>query len=523
MAEFSFVKPIHLQTQRLDSEYYSRKYVENAGKVERAERVVTLEEIRKRGAPIRRGIDMPHFVEDSVSPFMVTIASFDDPGIDFSQLKRVSRDQHESFRGSHIKDGDLLVAMGGYAGKAALCPINTPVCNIGRHTARIAVDPAVADERYIWSFIRSKIGILQFERYITGSVQAGINLEDIRAINISLPIQLAQKYIGNKVRQAELLRAWAKGLEVKVELYHQQFIPDQTSLEFGKKTRNVSTAKMTERLDAHFYPGVVDEYLRRHEGKFQPVRAITTAIYNGQTQPETTDAGCLQITVTNLSPTFIGDTPRNVLSPTNKNKFLQQHDILMCNAAHNKSYIGRDLTYVHSDTRLLPSTEVMTIRVDRSQVPASYVRTYLKTKLGFVQIQSTIRGITAHSYPSDVALLDIFIPEVPPDSLEEWFAQDKYLAQAGKAVEVATLLTSSAKLLVECFIEGFLTEQQLIDAQQALEAGDDSLDLAILAQLTTQGFNADIKAASDENSQPLFSDLDELYRLLEQAQEAMHG
>ncbi|XVN13464.1 hypothetical protein QZH46_18855 [Pseudomonas corrugata] len=182
----------------------------------------------------------------------------------------------------------------------------------------------------------------------------------------------------------------------------------------------------------------------------------------------------------------------------------------MCNAAHNKTYIGKDLTFVHSEAAILPSTEVMTIRVDRNQVPASYVRAYLLSKLGYAQIQSTIRGITAHSYPDDMTLLDIYVPDVPDKDKEEWFACDEKLKLAGKACEVATQLTNAAKFLVEALIEGQLTEAELITAEKALQAGTDRLDRYILSRLNTDGI--------DGQGPALFSDLDELYRLLAQAE-----
>ncbi|MEB8159545.1 restriction endonuclease subunit S [Citrobacter braakii] len=513
MAEFNRVDCTSLDVSRLDAEYYGNVYVKNAELIEKSGTSLTLEEMRERSTPIRRGIDMPQFVENESSPKMVTIASFDEPGIQFDQLKRVSLEQHNAFKGSHIQPDDLLVAMGGYAGKAAICPQDTENCNIGRHTARIKIDPTIADARYIWAFITCRIGTLQFERYVTGSVQAGINLEDIRDIKISVPCPEAQKYIGNKIRQAEKLRAWAKRLENRVQSFHSQFIPDQMNLDFGKKTRKVSTDRMTERLDAHFYPGVVEQYLNTHPCKFESLSALTTVIYNGQTQPESFEEFCEQITVANLSASFIKGQPRKVSLTSKVDKFIKIHDILMCNAAHNKSYIGRELTYVHTDKKLLPSTEVMTIRVNRDLLPASYVRTYLLSRLGYVKVQSTIRGITAHSYPDDVALLDIYIPEVESNQKQQWFKQDELLVQAGCAVEFSQKLTSCAKTLVEALIEGQLTEQQLIQAQQALEDGDNSFDQAILSKLSAEGY-------AIEGATPLFSDVDELYSLLEEAAQA---
>ena len=60
----------------------------------------------------------------------------------------------------------------------------------------------------------------------------------------------------------------------------------------------------------------------------------------------------------------------------------------------------------------------------------------------------------------------------------------------------------------------------MIEAQQALDAGNNTLDKTILAQLTSEGKSADLKPESEANHQPLFSDLDELYCLLAQANEA---
>lgn len=413
-----------------------------------------------------------------------------------------------------VKKGDLLINLTG-AGSIGRVSVyygdDKPITN--QHIARMSVK-ATADEGYLACFLRSWWGERALEQGVAGSTgQINMVNEHVRSIPVYLPDTIAQKYIGDKVRQAEQLRAWAKRLEDAVYRYHSQFIPDQEHLNFSKKTRMVSVKRMTERLDAHFYPGVVEQYLIAHPGKFESVSALTSAIYNGQTQPESSEEFCEQITVAHLSASFVEGLPRKVKAPAKNNKFVKPHDILMCNAAHNKSYIGRDLTYVHTDKELLPSTEVMTIRIDRDQVPASYVRAYLLSRLGYVKIQSTIRGITAHSYPDDVALLDIYIPEVEPSKKEEWFNQDDLLVQAGFAVELAQLLTSSAKILVEALIEGQLTEQQLVQAQQALDDGDNSVDQAILSKLSNEGYAID-------GATLLFSDMDELYRLMESADQA---
>jgi type I restriction enzyme S subunit len=194
-----------LSTSRLDADYYGQHYRRVRQLIERFVSVITLEDVRQRSQPIRRGIDMPRIVKQNTAPRLVTIAAFANPGIDFSALEGIDPNQHEEFSGSQIQPGDLVVAMGGYPGRAAICPKNAPPANIGRHSARIVIDPAKADAHYLWAFITSNLGQVHFKREITGSVQAGINLEDLRKITIPTPSLSSQTIIGGMVREAEQL------------------------------------------------------------------------------------------------------------------------------------------------------------------------------------------------------------------------------------------------------------------------------------------------------------------------------
>ncbi|HCT9094624.1 TPA: restriction endonuclease subunit S [Serratia liquefaciens] len=429
--------------------------------------------------------------------------------------KYISKEADIEWAKCRVDDGDIIINKSGNVGAAAvLCCAPYKYVNSVSDIINIKLDKTASIDRdFLVVYLNSPYGQKQLQRLSGGAIFSHVSLHAIPDIRVYHSDIKAQKYIGDKVRQAEQLRAWAKRLENRVQSFHSQLIPDQLNLDFGKKTRKVSSDRMTERLDAHFYPGVVEQYLNTHPHKFESLNALTTVIYNGQTQPESFDDFCEQITVANLSASFIKGQPRKVSSPSKVDKFIKAHDILMCNAAHNKSYIGRELTYVHTDKKLLPSTEVMTVRVNRDLLPASFVRTYLLSRLGYVKVQSTIRGITAHSYPDDVALLDIYIPEVESNQKQQWFKQDELLVQAGCAVEFSQKLTSCAKILVEALIEGQLTEHQLIQAQQALEDGDNSLDQAILSKLSAEGY-------AIEGATPLFSDVDELYGLLEEAAQA---
>lgn len=413
-----------------------------------------------------------------------------------------------------IKNGDIvLAAVGNTVGKVAVksSGIKNGVCSRALMISRPIPDKI--DSHFLVAYLGCKFGQKSLIRGISGSAQPVLNtplIANLPIIDVNLD---AQYCIGQKLRQAELLMKWATIINSKVNHYHTKYIPEQSKLDFERKTRIVTNKQMTERMDAHFYPGVVDAYLKDNDGGFEKLTNCCIEIFNGQTQPENNEALCKQITVTNLSPSFIKGDARLVEKPKTKGKFLKKFDLLICNAAHQKSYIGRDITFNHSDQEILPSTEVMVIRADRNKVPASYLRVYFQTKLGFTQIQSTIRGITAHSYPVDMEKLDIFIPKLTDKDKAEWFDTDAQLRVAGIASELAAALTHVSKLLVEALIEGRVTENQLIEAQQALEDGDNSKDRAILSKITDQGYLS-------EGGKPLFTDLDKLYELLDEAKVA---
>ena len=514
------IKVLDAINDRLDAEYYNPAALQTIKKMRSQGELSTLGSLIIEGyRVVYHGIDsVNNLTIDQTVPFLSPTQIDKHGAIDFDCIEYLPQYYKTKYPKGLAKAGELLVEVKGSVSKVSIVPAEYPEnLMISGSLYKAMLDNRKADSHYILAFLKSAHGQILKNRLTSNTIINYIAKDALYSIPVLLVENKAQNYIGGKVRQAEQLRAWARKIESAVNHFHQQLIPEQETLNFKKNTRKVSTMRMTERLDVHFYPGVVEEYLKRHRGKFSTLRSLTNSLYNGQTQAETTDRNsCQQITVTNLSPLFVSGQPRTVVKPSKKDKFLNQHDLLICNAAHNKSYIGRDITYVHSEKALLPSTEVMIIRVNRSKVPASYVRSYLKSQLGFVQIQSTIRGITAHSYPNDMAILDIFVPEVSDDRRDEWMAQDDLMAKAGQAVELASLLTATAKQLVEALIEGQVTEQQLIDAQQALEADDNDLDQAILSKLTTKGFKSDHVI----DSKPLFDDLDELYRLLKETQEA---
>jgi hypothetical protein len=498
---------------RLDAEFYHPEALDAIQRISQVGKVVSLgEEIVEGYRVVYHGTDSINGLdEEQTLKFLSPTQISSDGEIDFDNNDLLPIYYREKYPKGLAISGELLIEVKGNVSKVAVIPEQFPNNLMISGSLFKAKLSDKLDSRFVLAFLKSKYGQLLKNRLTSNTIINYIGKDDLYSIPVLVSDSSTQTYIGDKVRQAEQLRAWARHIEFQISKFHGKYIPIQSGLDFKRKTRRVTTKRLTDRFDAHFYPGVVEDYMATPNVKFELLSKLIVSNFNGQTQDEC-QSGIIarQITVTNLSKSFVKGMPRLVEKPSTNMKFTQQHDILMCNAAHNKSYIGRELTYVHGKKPLLPSTEVMVIRTNRDILPASYLRHYLLTKLGFVQLQSTIRGITAHSYPVDVAKLDIPIPEVPAHLVEEWFACDVKLALAGKASELASKLTLAATKTVEALIEGKIIEDIFVSAQLALDAGDNSQDRDILSRLTAKGLDSD--------GDPLFSDLDQLYDLLEKSQ-----
>lgn len=542
--EFSRVHPTHLEKATLKAEFYGREFRRAAELVGAFPRLATLDEIRRDDSPIRRGIDMPRIVDDSNSPLLVTIAAFSDPGIAFDGLERIDRTQHFAFSGSCIAQGDLLVAMGGYVGAAAIVPADCPTANIGRHTARVVIDDQKADKYFAWAFIRSRPGTLLFAREVTGSVQAGINLEDLRLIQIPTPDRKVQQYIGDKVRQAERLRSSSQQAMRLAQQLIEALISkaireddvkevvarignpnDALASSFGLPTianRNgasgrslisrISGIALTERLDSGFYQKEFLENERHIQECGLPLHSIGTLCEKcncGATPKEVVyeDIGQGLIRTTDVRPNiFLAD---QVLRTSR----------IKVSATSTVAAIARDIVYTMSGTighaAVIPDgdeTFSFSNTIARARLPKNsehdpdYVAGFFNSSFGYKQsLRLTSGGIQGHVMPNPFK--GLLVPT--PSPTVQRFIGDLF-RKANRLERFAGKLVTAAKELVTALIENHVTEADLETAQQSLEQGNQELDRAILSRLTTGGIDV-------ANKPRLFADLDALYAAVDEA------
>jgi type I restriction enzyme S subunit len=513
MMDFSRVTR-QLLTERLDAEFYRPAFLANDKLLRALGVCVPLSEATTEIQLGYTGPTEEYYSDGRSGAYYLSSKNIVDGWVELTDgTDRISVAAHNNqLRKTQVRSGDLLISRTGSVGKCAVLFDSTCDYNIAAHLIALRINHEF-DSAFLGAFFNSMHGNQQSVRLQRGTIIHGLSVYDVPEMLVPRFSAGCQRYIGYKVRQAERLHSRARVFEARVAKIHANYITLPVGIDFSKRTRRLPSRDLTERLDAHFYPAAVEQYFKQVVGQPKSLEKLTFLVSNGQTQREA-EVGVLQATVTNLGRSFLEGELRTVERPSGDSRMLSAHDLLLCNAAHNKSYIGRDVTYCQTDAGVYPSTEVMVLRVDREQVPASFVRQYLKSDIGFLQIQSTIRGITAHSYPGDVRLIKVPVPDVPTGERAAWFATDDQMLRAGQCVDAAKLLTAAATQLVELLIEGERSEADFVAAQKGLEAGDQTLDRAVL-QTLRRGGNGDGPA--------LFSDLEAFYALLDEVDKAGGG
>ncbi|HBV0167670.1 TPA: restriction endonuclease subunit S [Escherichia coli] len=345
------------------------------------------------------------------------------------------------------------------------------------------VRPDKADSHYICSFLNSFHGQRLLEAGISGSTgQLNLSNEHIKSIPLFRPEHKAQKYIGDKVRQAEQLRAWAKRLE-------------------GMADRKIKDL---------FHFNLVDSLtLKPRRMKQQVLSAVSLA-------PEFARAADSQMTFRNSSKlsNFIskckcGDPIKSEERVPGPYFYYGASGPIDTHTEFN--FNGKYLIIAQdgsigcanvADGKFWANNHVWVLKV-KDEYDIESICRFLDKHF------PCWKGVTTGSVVPKVTSENLLNILIPIDIAKNREIGSK-LRLAVTTAAYAKKLTASAKTLVESLIEGQLTEQQLIQAQQALEDGDNSFDQAILSKLSAEGY-------AIEGATPLFSDVDELYSLLEEA------
>lgn len=485
-------------TERLDAEFYRPIFLDNASRLAGRPNTVKLRDAAIR---IKLGYTGPteHFYDAQGAFYLSSKNIVEGRLIIGGDTDKVSLQAHNGpLQATQVSVGDLLYSRTGTVGKSAVLHDRDNLYNIAAHLIAIRLKTTY-DSDYVSTFLNSSVGTLQSKRLQRGTIIQGISVYDLPELLIINLDETSQRYIGEKVRQAERLRQSAHNLENSFQSEIKALYPDI----FGPvKAVGKSSRAHAAALDDSLNPGAynperlrIRQYVEERQGRrLSSVARIDTPVSDSY-QPSDTYVG-----LDSISSSTCAIAPSTIASGEVEGtvRVLRVGPVVskLRPYLNKTTYIPRELAGAFGSTELL------------CVVPFVGVSGWFL--YGVLKLESTIRQLnpiaTGSTHPR-VSRADVSGLMLPwAENQEELGAR---LESAQQAYFASERLVTTAKFLVEALIDGKVTEAELLYVQQALERGDMMADRELLSRLTRKGIDV-------PDEPPLFPDLDALYKTLEQ-------
>ncbi|MBP6782154.1 MAG: restriction endonuclease subunit S [Verrucomicrobiales bacterium] len=151
----------------------------------------------EQGRPICYGILMPGLGIENGIP-VVKVRDFPDGFIREGDLLQTTPEIEAPYKRSRLKSGDLIISIRGTIGRMAEVPPSLDGANITQDTARLSIAPE-HNRGYLRAVLESRFVERQIQSRITGLAVKGINIGELRQIQIPLPSRRKQDGIAEKL------------------------------------------------------------------------------------------------------------------------------------------------------------------------------------------------------------------------------------------------------------------------------------------------------------------------------------
>jgi type I restriction enzyme S subunit len=132
--------------------------------------------------------------------------------IELDAIKQTSSAIHKQYSRSSIKNGDILLSIRGTVGRLGIVPAELDGGNITQDSVRIDVLPLI-NKHFVYWYLHSPAAQEYFRRNQKGVAVRGINVGDVRPMEIPLPPLTEQEEI---VRRIEKVITWLETLSTKL-------------------------------------------------------------------------------------------------------------------------------------------------------------------------------------------------------------------------------------------------------------------------------------------------------------------
>lgn len=162
--------------------------------------------------PITYGILKPGPDAPSGIPY-VRVADFPNDRLNLSTVRRTTPEIERTFARARLRPGDILLSIRGTVGRVCVAPKDLQGANITQDTARLSIQPSLCRDFVVW-FLRSKPTQQRMQKALKGVAVRGINIGDVRALQLPVPSLAEQHEI---VRRVDALFAVAAKIEARVQ------------------------------------------------------------------------------------------------------------------------------------------------------------------------------------------------------------------------------------------------------------------------------------------------------------------
>ncbi len=301
----------------------------------------------------------------------------------------------------------LLFARKGIYAHCAVLPPRAGDATLGSSMIGAVIDQSKADAYFLEGYFRAPTGniILSSLQMITASPTIGTG-ELVEAI-LPYPRLEIQKSIGHKLRVAEQLRVAAMSLWQRTDSDVRGCLTGLATPQAATHTAAFVEGDFSpRRIDADYYKQADLNLRKQLKAKgFISFGSACESMESGAT-PRREGADVRLVGVGSLRTPAIKPS-QEYFKRESAAVSLRCGDILLCNASHDPSFIGKLSAVVGEDTNLVASSEVLVCRPATS-AHALWIVQFLNTAFGYVQIQRAVRGMTAHLYAEDLA--EVLVP-----------------------------------------------------------------------------------------------------------------
>src|SRR5690606_34104675 len=419
---------------------------------------VLLQSVCKR--PIRQG-KSPSYAEEVGLP-CIKPKNTNEMIVSLEELSYIHPASKDEVAGQRLQRGDIVITRSGSGtiGRASIFLSDEEVYT-NDHLFIVRTDSA--DSHYTCAFLNTYWGHRLLEAGISGSTgQLNLSNEHIKGITLYTPAELTQKYIGDKVRQAERLRALPNALTVSVNAHFSDLVknPLPPSVSWVAKKEDLDPY----RINPKQYDPVVLDLIQRAKNagaRLEPLSTLVGArqIAGGATPKgaQYFDKGILFARVQNVKPLRLDLSDAVYIDQSADEELARSrcaaNDIILTITG----YPGTASLVTEEDLPVNINQHSVRFNI-KDGIEPGYVCAALNSKFLKYQVDRLAIGGTrdALDYPSVGRLL---IPRYEAE-VEKNIGEQARCVNA--AVKLSQRLTNAAKLLVEGLIEGQLTEAELI-------------------------------------------------------------